>query len=724
MAIQDVRIRFQTDTGDLEKARKALDDISKEEKEVADGMKRISAEGKKAASDVDSGFGKIGNTIKGVGATLAAVGAFEALSAGISKITEVTAKFQKFEAVLTNTLGSKSAAKRALNDITEFAAKTPFAVDEITDSYIKLANRGLKPTTTQLRQLGDLAASQGKSLDQLTEATLDAITGENERLKEFGIQAKKVGDQTQFTFKGVTTTVANSDKAIQEYILSLGDAEGVTGSMAAISGTLDGQMNNLGDSVDDLALAFGETLAPAIGGVISVLSELTKGAANAIRGTAAVISSEELGFFKKVSLFVQSAFGDVNAIAEIATTYAVQKVKSLGEEIEETQEKQEKAAAKTEAQLKAEKKALDELLKAREAYRKLVEDLGRGEDLNGLRKLYDEYFDLQERIVEQGKKANLDNSVIARDLAKADFDFQQKLMLDGLNTQIDVANKVKEKEATQAKEKLDRQKALDKALVDQRKQAEENIEAIAEEAFRKDKERQEKLNEIRSAATDFALSLADFAFDASAQRRDRELEDIQSKQQAELQKVGDNEQAKDFIRKKYAEEERRVKQRQAQADKNQAIFQILVSTAMAVAKANPVIPLMAFAAATGALQLALVASRPIPKFARGTEHLNGKPGTDTNLIWADTGERIIDKHTNRKLKGIKNRELPRLVELGKLALNQTYNNDPAIVKELQMLRGDFRNQPKEITNIDEYGISRFSYTQNMRKQKLNKRFSW
>lgn len=54
-----------------------------------------------------------------------------------------------------------------------------------------------------------------------TEALLDAQTGEMERLKEFGITAQQNGNKVAFTFKGVTTTVDKTDKAIQGYLLSL-----------------------------------------------------------------------------------------------------------------------------------------------------------------------------------------------------------------------------------------------------------------------------------------------------------------------------------------------------------------------------------------------------------------------------------------------------------------------------------------------------------------------
>lgn len=211
-----------------------------------------------------------------------AVGHLRNALAGVSiaflgrEVVRTLADFERFEAVLTNTLGSNSAAKKAMAEITDFAARTPFAVDQLTDSYVKLANQGLVPTEKQMTSLGDLAASTGKDFAQLTEALIDGQVGEFERLKEFGIRASKQGDKVKFTFKGVQTQVDFTEKAMQGYILSLGEVQGVSGAMAAISKTTGGQISNLGDSVTQLMLNLGTKLKPQISAVIGALGFLVE----------------------------------------------------------------------------------------------------------------------------------------------------------------------------------------------------------------------------------------------------------------------------------------------------------------------------------------------------------------------------------------------------------------------------------------------------------------
>lgn len=236
----------------LKEFNKAMSELKSEVDEVSKSVAKSNDESVKSTKKMSGAFSE-------VGATIASVFAVDQLINFGKAILNTTVEFQKMEAVLTTALGSNSAAKAAMDQIVNFASSTPFQVNELTDSFVKLANRGFVPTMDQMRQMGDLASSVGKSFDQLTEAILDAQTGEFERLKEFGVKASAQGDVVQFTFKGITTEVAKSDKAIQEYILSLGNLEGVSGSMEAIAATTGGAISNLEDNITQLFKNIGDS---------------------------------------------------------------------------------------------------------------------------------------------------------------------------------------------------------------------------------------------------------------------------------------------------------------------------------------------------------------------------------------------------------------------------------------------------------------------------------
>jgi hypothetical protein len=273
-----------------------LERLNKVEKELIKSQRQFIAEGrydeleqniagvKKRVSELKQGLGEAEEKTKGFGGALkaafGAVAAYFAIGQLVSfgkEVFNITAEFQKFESVLTNTLGSGSIARAALQDIKEVAASTPFSVAELSESFVSLANKGVVLAKDEIIALGDVASASGKSFNQLAEAALDAMTGENERLKEFGIKAEKLGKTTAFTFKGVTTEVENSEDAIKGYLLSLGKAEGVAGGMAAQMQTLGGMASNFGDTLDSFYLAIGQSMDGALKAMLTFASAGVQG---------------------------------------------------------------------------------------------------------------------------------------------------------------------------------------------------------------------------------------------------------------------------------------------------------------------------------------------------------------------------------------------------------------------------------------------------------------
>ncbi len=260
----------------LNRERKKMDPQSKE-------FKKATANAKKLRAKIDELNGSVKKThspLSKMKGFLLGLGAISTIKRLITNIIQVRSEFEKYQAVLNNALGSQIAANMAMKDLQSFAAKTPFQLNELTGAYVKLTNQGFKPTMKDLTKLGDLAATQGKEFDQLTEAIIDAQTGEFERLKEFGIRASKQGDQVSFTFRGVERQVAFTATSIQNYILGLGEMEGVTDSMAQISETLGGRISNLKDGWTNMMNAMGEqssgVMVTAVNWMIDIVNTITE----------------------------------------------------------------------------------------------------------------------------------------------------------------------------------------------------------------------------------------------------------------------------------------------------------------------------------------------------------------------------------------------------------------------------------------------------------------
>lgn len=152
---------------------------------------------------------------------------------------------------------------------------------------------------------------------------------------------------------------------------------------------------------------------------------------------------------------------------------------------------------------------------------------------------------------------------------------------------------------------------------------------------------------------DFASQTANAITENYKMNLDQQLTNLEKQKEAELKAVGNNQAAQDAINKKYAKEEAILKRKQAKADRDNAVFQVLINTSQAVQKAVAASPLTfglpwsAAAAAIGALQVAAILSRPLPQFEKGTE--NAPEGLA--LVGEKGKEMVIDPSGKLRIVG-------------------------------------------------------------------------
>lgn len=206
--------------------------------------------GKSGLGSIAAGAGKLKGGLTAALGTATAIYGTAALAAG--KLIGTASQFEKFQTILETTEGSSAKAKTAMKWVTDFAVKTPYELDTVMESFVRMRANGLDPTNGSLLVLGDTAAAMGKPLMQAVEAMADAVTGENERLKGFGITASKTGKIISYEYtnalgKTVTATVKAGDRmAIQQTLMKIwGEKYG--GAMEKLSQTWDGMVANLGD---------------------------------------------------------------------------------------------------------------------------------------------------------------------------------------------------------------------------------------------------------------------------------------------------------------------------------------------------------------------------------------------------------------------------------------------------------------------------------------------
>lgn len=204
---------------------------------------------KAGIGQIGSGSGKVFRGLTLATGIAAAAFGTSALAAG--QLVGTASQFERFQTILETTEGSGAKAKEAMSWVTTFAAKTPYELQEVMDSFVKLRAYGLDPTNGLLRDLGDTSAAMGKPLEQAVEAIADAVTGENERLKEFGIRAAVKGNEIAYSYtvngqKKIAKALASDPGGIQKVLQKI-MSERFGGAMDKLSATWDGMISNLGD---------------------------------------------------------------------------------------------------------------------------------------------------------------------------------------------------------------------------------------------------------------------------------------------------------------------------------------------------------------------------------------------------------------------------------------------------------------------------------------------
>ena len=357
-----------------------------------------------------------------------------------------------------------------------------------------------------------------------------------------------------------------------------------------------------------------------------------------------------------------------------------------------------------------------------------------------------------------------------KELTKISRDYGKEM--DGLNTKllenddklIELLNKNrKEKSLPRTKEELKKfgQQVLDsqteafkKSIGLAKKQSEERedgFDKANQDAIDKEEEKWDNIIEKAEYGAQKLSEITTMMFDRGSINRANELTAIDAWEKERISLAGDNEEAISAIEKEATEKRNKVKTEQAKADRKEAMFQIAINTALAVMKAvaqSPLtlgLPWSAIVAGIGVAQMAIVASRPLPKFEKGTDFspegraIVGERGRE--LIkdgksgnWRMSSDRASETYLSRGSKVIPAHITAKLLESGGHDHNgiaEQYLNKLSKKEEKELFdynelgkqfRGAVADIPVNQTNFDENGVTRFTIKRNSKIQRLNKKY--
>jgi hypothetical protein len=260
-----------------------------------------------------------------------------------------------------------------------------------------------------------------------------------------------------------------------------------------------------------------------------------------------------------------------------------------------------------------------------------------------------------------------------------------------------------------------------------------------------EREQAELRKELEQQTQDLITEASALPFEINKQRRQEELSDLQEQRAYDLELAGDNAKQKDIINKEYDKRERKIKRDIAKADRNKALFDIAINTAVGISKAIPNVPLIIFSTAVGLAQAALVLAKPIPQYAVGTKNApegwaivdekgpelresKGKLYMGSNrgprLTYLNRGDKIhTAEETKKILEGKTASDMLLSYQLGAYKLSGV-KQDPTIDYEKlsRPIVDAINRKPAASLHVDKSGIRAFYRKGNSEVEYLNSRF--
>jgi hypothetical protein len=232
------------------------------------------------ASHFDKTIGGVNKGMSRLKIGIAAVGAAATAAAGVAawkfidfakSASQAASGVESLKMQFEVLLGSADAAGKRIEEITKFAASTPFEVDELARTSKTLQTLGgtLLATGEGLRMVGDATAIAGQPIEEMglhigrlfNALTSGTSAGEAvARLQEVGLITGVAKNQ----FEALAAAQKKGTQPILTQKQALGLLQNVmsqtSGAMAKLSATTEGKLSNMADAVSQFKVAFGTGL--------------------------------------------------------------------------------------------------------------------------------------------------------------------------------------------------------------------------------------------------------------------------------------------------------------------------------------------------------------------------------------------------------------------------------------------------------------------------------
>jgi phage tail tape-measure protein len=260
MADTNIKIEISA----VDNASKALAKIQKQLAPMKNKVSKVGTEFDKVDKSIKRSSGSFGK-FKGL---LAGAITVAGITSFTKSVVEASSRAEDLKTTLETVTGSAKAGDDAFKFINDFAVRTPFDIETLTETFIKLRGAGIEPTEKLLTSFGDMAAT---SKDKIT--SLNAITDLFSRTTSGGLgleDLNRLGDQgiPVFTILEEKLGLARLEVAkfgqsaegaaqIKDALLE-GLDERFGGGMEKASANLSTSLSNMGIAANNALIAVGE----------------------------------------------------------------------------------------------------------------------------------------------------------------------------------------------------------------------------------------------------------------------------------------------------------------------------------------------------------------------------------------------------------------------------------------------------------------------------------
>lgn len=260
---------------------------------------------------------------------------FGSIKSAASAFFDTASEFEQYKNRMSAFTTSSKETNAEMARARAFANEYNQSIAKTTETLLLMKNYGLDASNKSLKVYTNTAIGAGKSIEQFAEAMADALTGENERLKEFGVKASTEAGKVTYAWtdslgRARNITIQNNKDIIDSTLRAIfnekyaGQIDKYKNSWAGMVQGLSNIWTNFKlDLADSGLFAYFRSLGNAIydyiktgaDGAKSGVSSLVEGIMSGVESiiTAFGVAGDTISLFAGVFHFIETAYWELVA---------------------------------------------------------------------------------------------------------------------------------------------------------------------------------------------------------------------------------------------------------------------------------------------------------------------------------------------------------------------------------------------------------------------------